>query len=75
MKKIISVLIILSVFLCSGCAENSNYLKLSERFMPDENGVFKDLGNYLIELNYEEADFEAAKKYLDKKLLPLTNGG
>ena len=68
MKKILSVLLVLSVLFCSVCTAHADYLTLEDTFTPDENGVYKDLGNYLIELNYEEADFEAAKAYLDQKM-------
>lgn len=67
MKKILAVLILLSVLVCNVGNCESNYLSLNDTFAPDENGVYKDLGNYLIELNYDEADFEAARAYLDKK--------
>ena len=59
---------VLSVLFCSVSAVKAEYLTLDNQFTPDENGVYKDLGNYLIELNYEEADFEAAKAYLDQKM-------
>ena len=68
MKRILSILIVISVFCSAWCAACADYLTLNDSFMPDENGVYKDLGNYLIELNYEEADFEAAKAYLDQKM-------
>ena len=68
MKRILALLIVASVMLSIGCAAYADYLTLDDEFTPDENGVYKDLGNYLIELNVEEADFEAARAYLDKKL-------
>ncbi len=62
--------ILLAVSLLCGvcCTAFADYLTLDESFTPDENGVYKDLGNYLIELNYDQADLDAAKAYLDKKL-------
>ena len=68
MKRILPILIAVSVLCSIGCAANADYLTLNDEFAPDDNGVYKDLGNYLIELNVEEADFEAARAYLDKKL-------
>ena len=68
MKRLLAILMVVSVLFSIGCVANADYLTLDEKFTPDKNGVYKDLGNYLIELNYEEADFEAARAYLDKKL-------
>ena len=64
MKKTLSILLVVSVLFCTVCAANAEYLTLNDTFTSDENGVYKDLGNYLIELNYEQADFEAAKVWL-----------
>lgn len=48
------------------CADGE-YLTLDGQFAPDENGVYKDLGDYIIELNFDEADFDAARAYQDKR--------
>ena len=68
MKRILPVLLVVSVLFSIGCVAFADYRTLDDKFTPDENGVYKDLGDYLIELNYDEADFEAARAYLDKKL-------
>lgn len=68
MKRILSVLLVVSVLFSIGCVAFADYRTLDDKFTPDENGVYKDLGDYLIELNYDVADFEAARAYLDKKL-------
>ena len=68
MKRMLTILLAVSLLCCVGCTAFADYLTLDESFTPDENGVYKDLGNYVIELNYEEADFEAAKDWLDRKL-------
>ena len=68
MKRILPFMLIVSLLFSIGCTAFADYRTLDDKFTPDENGVYKDLGDYLIELNYEEADFEAARAYLDKKL-------
>lgn len=67
MKKRLFVLALISV-LCTSCNGKKEYLSLNKKFKPDDNGVFKDLGDYTIELEYKHADFNAARAYLDKKL-------
>lgn len=67
-KRVLALLTLLAVLLCGTVCAEGAYRTLDDTFTPDENGVYKDLGNYLIELSYDEADFEAARAYLDQRL-------
>lgn len=68
MKKVLGFFMAVMLLICSVCGASAEYLTLGDTFVPDDNGIYKDLGNYLIELNYTEADFDAARTYLDNKL-------
>lgn len=69
LRELFSLIVCAALVLtaCAGLAEGT-YLSLPEGNTPDENGVYRDLGNYIVELWYDSADYEAALAYMDARV-------
>lgn len=68
-KRFTTILLmaLLTLVLCAGSLAEAEYLTLPEGDTPDASGVYRDLGNYLIELWYDEADYDAALAYAEAR--------